>query len=582
MQLSTRLLLSSAIALSVSAQADTGNTWAIRVLPLQHQVDTQAPLSDTHWLGTHNSFGNPNDDSAIDYNQPHSIMDQLNKGARQIGFDVHYGSDLLGDMEVRLCHNNVTSTGYAECGSGLGDRQLKYGLEDITQWLSQGHQDQVVILRLELAKSAESNINKVESVIGSKLGALIYRPDAVSYHGNQGGAYGCTGISPALTKADVIKAGKNIILLSPDGCQSDGGFHNLVFVESASGNGKVNTPGEITQSGKIYRAFDSHTRYSILNPDSDTYPQRMRPSNLKDWFSAGHNIFELYGYAASGTGWDKGAEPVIQPHNMVWSWQEGQPYENNASQNCAMVGSSGRMSDEDCSTYNAVACRTGDGQWKIPAIAVRFNEAANLCATAGASFAVPRNVPELNALIAVKNLAVQSQVWVSLHDQNIEGIWQANATLKGHSYIYSGGYGSSSGGSPFNDTPEVARDLHSDSYRSVKKVFLRSGERLDQVGLVYSDSRAVTHGGTGGGYKEMALAVGERITGFKVCANSESGTSYRVYYLKLWTNLGGAVEGGKASGSCYAHNFPTNHGLVGFTGRSGGAVDRLGFITRAL
>lgn len=575
----TRIFIPSLAALAVSAaQADSGDAWAVRVLPLQHQIDVKLPLSDALWLGTHNSFDNADDDSFVDYNQTMSLTSQLNKGVRQIGFDLHYAAgDNLLDEAVRLCHNN--SNYHPECSSVTGDRKAAYGFEDIRQWVQNGHQDQVVILRLDLADSARHNLNKVEDVIANQLGGLIYRPAARSDHGNLNASTGCTGISPGLRKRDVLAAGKNVILLTAQSCQSDGGFNDVVFYESAS-NQTVKEPADITSSGVIYRAVDAHTRNSILEPESNTKPLKIKPSNVRQWLEQGLNVFELYGYGATGDNWIKDGTYPVQAKDMVWSWAEGQP-SNGSDEDCAVMGNDGRFADETCSQVYAFACRSG-GDWRISSAWGGFNQGKGICSQEGGVFDVPQSAGELKALNQQKAAQGLAKVWVAYHDQNLEGVWQANATLKPHAY--SGQYGHDSNGGAFNDSDELIQDLYADQYRRVTQVFMRDGNRVDQVGLVYANGEQVAHGGDGGTKHGLILAADEYITSYRICADSQSSKdiSYRIYYLKLISNKGHSISGGEYRGDCSDGSFPAGYGLFGFVGRDGAGVDRLGFISRRM
>lgn len=586
----SRLIVLAAIALSSpSARADQGDAWAIRALPLQHAIDVNAPLAETHWLATHNSFGNPEDDQLVDFNQPDSIRKQLDKGVRQIGFDVHYADGAgarTGSDAIRICHNNVVKGYSAECGNSTGDRKLEYGLGDITQWLARGNQDQVVILRLDIGKSAHKNINKVEKVIEKQLGDLVYRPDAQAYRGNKGGD-GCTYISPSTTKRDVLLAGKNIILLSPNDCEKDGGFNGLVFYQGAQSNADVSAPGDISTaprgqprvavgargSSVIYRAADGVTRDNKLEEKKDV---KLRPSNVTDWFAAGLNIFEVYGYAANDNKWNKNGERTIQPRDMVWSWREGEP-SDHTDERCATADDTGRINDDACASYYRVACRKGNA-WVISERAGAFADGAERCG--GDTFDVPRNYADLQALKgAMERVLGVHRIWINLHDQSITGRWQAGGPVRSHHY--SAASGSATDGSAFDDTAEIARDLYTRAPRRVTKVRIRSGARVDQVGLVFAGGREVHHGGDGGSLHEWSLAADEHVIGYKICTHHEKKISTRVYYLELLTSKGRTLAGGKAEGTCSdLVRFPTGHELVGFVGRAGGNVDRLGFIAR--
>ena len=60
-------------------------TWAQKALKIQNTIDNGAVLSQTTWVGTHNSFANADDDDYLDVNQGDSIKNQLRAGVRQLG-----------------------------------------------------------------------------------------------------------------------------------------------------------------------------------------------------------------------------------------------------------------------------------------------------------------------------------------------------------------------------------------------------------------------------------------------------------------------------------------------------------------
>lgn len=106
---------------------------------------------------------------------------------------------------------------------------------------------------------------------------------------------------------------------------------------------------------------------------------------------------------------------------------------------------------------------------------------------------------------------------------------------------------------------------------------LRSGSRVDSVGLTLSNSRALTHGGTGGTAASLNLGSGEYVTSAQLCQGQKDGRT-RVFYAKFSTNLGNSLSGGTTTSDCVTRTAPTGWQIAGFHGRAGGEVDKLGFI----
>jgi len=110
-------------------------------------------------------------------------------------------------------------------------------------------------------------------------------------------------------------------------------------------------------------------------------------------------------------------------------------------------------------------------------------------------------------------------------------------------------------------------------------VTVRAGDRLDGISAVYGDATAVA-GGNGGSEYTLDLAEGEYITSMTVSKVKKSlfGT-YRVSYVKLVTNFGNVLEGGKyKSGNSTTYTAPEGYAIAGFHGQHGDEIDRLGAI----
>jgi hypothetical protein len=108
-------------------------------------------------------------------------------------------------------------------------------------------------------------------------------------------------------------------------------------------------------------------------------------------------------------------------------------------------------------------------------------------------------------------------------------------------------------------------------------VSLRSGARVDQMGLTLANGTTLTHGGTGGTAVSLSLASGEYVTSVQVCAGVKDGRT-RIFYARFGTSLGRGLTGGTATSDCVTRTAPSGWQLAGFHGRSGDEVDKIGFI----
>ncbi|KAF1999963.1 mannose-binding lectin [Amniculicola lignicola CBS 123094] len=128
------------------------------------------------------------------------------------------------------------------------------------------------------------------------------------------------------------------------------------------------------------------------------------------------------------------------------------------------------------------------------------------------------------------------------------------------------------GGSYFTDLQTV----DGISSPTVSSITLRGGERLDSVSITLSSAQTFTHGGTGGTATTLKLNSGEKVTSATLCQGFK--TSERLFYLQLTTSSGRSVAAGTMTNDCVVKTADSGWSIVGFLGKSGDAVDRLGFV----
>ncbi|MCS7480705.1 jacalin-like lectin [Umezawaea endophytica] len=126
-------------------------------------------------------------------------------------------------------------------------------------------------------------------------------------------------------------------------------------------------------------------------------------------------------------------------------------------------------------------------------------------------------------------------------------------------------------GTPFTDLPVVAGGADPST------VVLRGGSRLDAVGLGYADGRSTRHGGTGGTESAVRLADGERLVSATITRGKHQNRT-RVFSVRLVTDRGTVVSAGAPTGDAVTYTAPPGWRIVGFAGRSGDEVDRLGVV----
>lgn len=112
---------------------------------------------------------------------------------------------------------------------------------------------------------------------------------------------------------------------------------------------------------------------------------------------------------------------------------------------------------------------------------------------------------------------------------------------------------------------------------SVTRIGIRTGSRVDQVNLTLSDGTAFTHGGTGGTAQTLVLNQGEYLNSVTMCSGQKDGHT-RVFYIKFTTSAGRILKGGTITSSTVTYAAPAGWKIVGFHGRAGSEVDKLGVI----
>jgi len=111
----------------------------------------------------------------------------------------------------------------------------------------------------------------------------------------------------------------------------------------------------------------------------------------------------------------------------------------------------------------------------------------------------------------------------------------------------------------------------------VQTLNLRAGSRVDQVAATLSNGFVLSHGGTGGTLRTLTLASNEFLRSVFLCSGQYNGLT-RIFHARFTLSTGRTLSGGNTTGSCTTYTAPAGWQIVGFHGRSGGNVDKLGVI----
>ncbi|PAZ17113.1 endonuclease [Streptomyces sp. SA15] len=126
-------------------------------------------------------------------------------------------------------------------------------------------------------------------------------------------------------------------------------------------------------------------------------------------------------------------------------------------------------------------------------------------------------------------------------------------------------------GTAFNDADDLP------TTPSPRTLTLRGASRLDAVSLSYDGGTTVSHGGTGGTATSLTLASGEHLKSVKLTQGQKDGRT-RLFSATFTTDKGRSLTSGTATSDTKTFTAPSGWRIVGFTGRSGDEVDKLGVL----
>ncbi|MBX9393853.1 endonuclease [Streptomyces sp. TRM72054] len=126
-------------------------------------------------------------------------------------------------------------------------------------------------------------------------------------------------------------------------------------------------------------------------------------------------------------------------------------------------------------------------------------------------------------------------------------------------------------GTAFNDADDLP------ATPSPRTLTLRGGSRLDAVSLTHDGGTVLSHGGTGGTATTLTLGSGEHLTSVKLTQGQKDGRT-RIFSAAFTTDKGRTLTAGTATTATRTFTAPSGWQIVGFTGRSGDEIDKLGVL----
>jgi len=111
----------------------------------------------------------------------------------------------------------------------------------------------------------------------------------------------------------------------------------------------------------------------------------------------------------------------------------------------------------------------------------------------------------------------------------------------------------------------------------VRQLTIQTGNRVDRVEITLSNGYVFAHGGSGGTAQTLTLGSGEVLSSVNLCTAQYNGHT-RVFSVNVATSAGRHLSGGTTTSSCTTYSAPSGWQIVGFHGRSGDEVDKLGVV----
>ncbi|MBD0838490.1 jacalin-like lectin [Streptomyces sp. TRM68416] len=126
-------------------------------------------------------------------------------------------------------------------------------------------------------------------------------------------------------------------------------------------------------------------------------------------------------------------------------------------------------------------------------------------------------------------------------------------------------------GTAFNDADDLPATV------SPRTLTLRGASRLDAVSLTHDGGTTLSHGGPGGTATSLTLAAGEHLTSVRLTQGQKDGRT-RIFSAAFTTDKGRTLSAGTAASATKTFTAPSGWQIVGFTGRSGDEIDKLGVL----
>ena len=410
---------------TISHASPSYSAWIEKALKLQRAIDLHAPLNEATFIGTHNSYNSKyyaNSARYIDPNQLLSITDQLETGIRSLEFDVHWTTNKNLLKDLLLCH-----AGSNHIGCSLFDRKVIEGLEELRNWLKE-NPNEIVLLYID--RYLNGHEPRFAALLDQYLGQYIYQPSVLRKPNDK--SKGCIAIPSHLTKATILDAGKQLIIVAKrcDGqnprYEEQDQFKQIWNDYVFAGIGDI--------PSKPYTFIDATVTHFTAYPDCGKtkifYPDLNHTSlwRIYEDRTLGGSIQTpqkkleadgMHELMKCGINWptmDKLEKNDARLQAAIWSWAPFYPKEGNGS--CVIYKKDEGFKNMPCTQTKAgYACQeTGTHTIKAISMIGTWLAGESICQMiAGKNwhFAVPVNGAQLDKLKLSMNTALLQEVWLN-------------------------------------------------------------------------------------------------------------------------------------------------------------------------
>jgi hypothetical protein len=437
------LSVSLASALSGSSvQADDSieqfkQSWVGKTLALQRQIDINAPMNVATFIGTHNSENSIAYQIPfvryVDPNQQISIYNQLEMGVRSIEFDIHWYTNSKFSKDILLSHalNN-------HVGCSAFDKPVVEGLAELRDWL-QANPGEVVFLYFD--RAIDGHEPRLSAYLEDYVGKYIFKPTAVrpSTHASNT----CQSFPTTLSKADILKAGKQLIVVTKD-CdvaayqETDrypAVWNDVVF--AGLGNTESSRYSMLDSSyDEDFKDYPECAKHTVFSGDPEhkniwrIFEDRTFLSSIE---KPKRKILEadIKAFMRCDVNWLTMDMLTINDERLaasIWSWAANYP--KPGAGECAIYQVGEGIKNVSCEmVMPSVACKKANEQtFKIVSHTVPWSQGENSCQMLLGNdwhFTTPISGGQMDVFKQAVDSQGEKQVWLN-YSEDASGKWVAN------------------------------------------------------------------------------------------------------------------------------------------------------------